>query len=346
MTTQELHIQLDILLQKVNSNSNKDFLPQEKDYLINREIMKFIRQRFNPKSNNKGESIFDIIQRNQDLNSLIRTVPIDVIYIDEREVGYQLPFDFLSYIGTEVNIYPKCVGQTVPSQNVPIYYGAFSPIKVIGGLNAGLVSLTTGGTTYPLFNLSQLPEQYLPQDDIEDYKKAFIYNNAMLYSLKKNVPKGVEVRFNNHLQEFEFRSKLPIVLSYSLNGSPQNVRLWNNITVTTFISSPLSSEVRIIDEEVKGQIRKSSLSGSTAESVVGYLRENEVKLFNPKNAVVTKANLTYICKPAVVDVLLDSNSDLPDSILDQIISNTAESLKAIISSDTYEKFAKDNILIE
>ena len=74
MVTSELHVKLEELLQKVNSHWNPNFLPQEKDSFINAEILRFIKQRLSPLSNNKRQGIFDIIKRDQDLNSLLRTI--------------------------------------------------------------------------------------------------------------------------------------------------------------------------------------------------------------------------------------------------------------------------------
>ena len=65
-----------------------------------------------------------------------------------------------------------------------------------------------------------------------------------------------------------------------------------------------------------------------------------------ENGVLSSATLTYIAKPKPIDLLLGYNSNLSDSTLDEVISNVAESIKAITSSDTYEKFRQDNLIIE
>jgi len=94
ITTQELHIALDLLLQKSNSHWNKNFLPQEKDWFLNQEIKKFIKQRLNPLSNDKRLGAFDTIKRVEDLNALQRTL---IVYGAQlaKDVNIPLPFDYL-----------------------------------------------------------------------------------------------------------------------------------------------------------------------------------------------------------------------------------------------------------
>lgn len=347
MTTQELHIQLEMLLQKVNSHWNQNFLPQEKDTFINREILKFIKQRVNPLSNNKRQSVFDILKRTQDLNSLIKTVPVDVVNINSKEDAYHLPFDFLYYVSSSVDVTPACTKKLLPPIDKVTYNATFPSISNLNDLDALVISIVQGTNTTVVFDLSMLPEGYLPDDTIEDYKKVFIINNAIFNILLKKLPlMKVEVRFNKYTRLFELRSNVDYSIVVNTNGT--------SVTYTATATSlkgnnqpkSLSAIVDIVDEEFKHHINRSSLSKSRDERLVGYLREQQVILPLQKNAVYNSGTLTYICKPAKVDVFLSHNSELPDEVLEEVISNTAQTLKGVISSDSYEKFANENLLIE
>ena len=71
MTAQDLHIEIDLLLQKVNTHWNQNLLPQEKDLFLNREVTRFIKQRLNTLSNIKREALFDTVKRTVDLSSIL-----------------------------------------------------------------------------------------------------------------------------------------------------------------------------------------------------------------------------------------------------------------------------------
>lgn len=361
MTTQELHIELDILLQKINSSWNKNFLPQEYDLLLNREINKFIKQRVNPLSNDKRQSAFDIIQRVQNLNPLIKTRELDLININQEEVTVLLPLDFLGYISSEVGVKYNC--DTVVSQsliNNNVY--TFKPIKSsnieITDLIEVEISLTYLNkaqeyTSVTLFKLSELPIVYLPQDNIDDYLKYFIYDNAINKVVKKNLIEvnndslvPIEFTYDNVTSLFQFRSTSPITLEYEINETIQTLSVSTFQSFNNTHQEGFNAPLGIMDEEFKSFIKGSTLSGSTVENIKGILREKELYIYTPKGASLRGLTLTYICKPIQIDLLLGIDSELPDSVLTEIVSNTAQSLKGIISSDTYEKFTRENTLIE
>ena len=346
MTTQELHIQIDQLLQKVSSHWNSNFLPQEKDAFINREILKFIKQRLNPLSNTKRQSIYDILKRIKDLNALVKTVPLDIVNINPKEAGYQLPFDFLYYVSSEIDATPTCHVEDKLIVDKPVYYRSIDKVKIINSLLTLSISTTIGSNTTEVFNLNMLPAGYLPVDSIADYKKTFIINNVILSTLRRNLPLGIEVEYNTISNRFVFRSYTPFVLNYTLNTIAQVVIAETKVLKGYKEAESLVAEVRIVDEEFKTPINRSFLSSSKDESFVGYLRHDMVILPKVSNVVLSSASLTYICKPAKVDVLLDYNSDFSSEVLDEVIANLVQQLKGVISSDTYEKYSQENLLIE
>ncbi len=353
MTTQELHIQIDQLLQKVSSHWNSNFLPQEKDFYINREITKFIKQRTNLLSNNKKQSIFDTLKRTQDLNSLIETVKLDIVNSNQKEAEYQLPFDFLSYISSEGEVTPICKNKVLPVVSISTYYKNIKPITIFNTLTQFNITIKKlDNTVLHSFSKTDLPAGYLPVDALPDYKKLFIVNNAIINNLinwsRRTIDdvNHIEVRFNNLYQQFEFRSKTDFIIEYTINTIVQ-IPVSSTITSTGYNEiKVLPAEIIISDEEFKTSITNSSLSSSKGKHIIGFLRQNKVILPFNSSAVYNTVNLTYIRKPTRVDLLLGINSELPNEILDEIISNLVEQLKAIISSDTYEKYTQENMLIE
>lgn len=349
MTTQELHIGINTLLQKTNSNWNKNFLPQELDFFINREITKFIKQRINPLSNAKRLSVFDTIKRDIDLNKLLKSVTLPLIdanaNINRKEDIVYLPFNYLYYVSASLEVIPTC--KPVTFNPNPISHKSIS-INSITNTPPTFIVITVlvNGGPVVVFDLTTLPIEYVPQDNIANYKKAFIFNNAILNVCRKNLPSSVEIKYNKSNNTFIFKSTVPgFAVLYELDGIAQPTTIENSVFFSA-VDPSLTSEVIIIDEEFKTPIQKSYLSGSKDEKVVGYLRDNFISFPRLNNVVYNSITLTYISMPDKIDLLLQHNSNLTDAVLEEVLGNTVASLKAVLSSDTYEKFAADNMLVE
>ena len=96
MTTQELHIGIDLLFQKVNSHYNQNIQPAEKDLLINREILRYVNKLINPLNSLKGQAAFDVVKKTVELAPLLRTIDVPLLIDNnKKEAKILLPFDCL-----------------------------------------------------------------------------------------------------------------------------------------------------------------------------------------------------------------------------------------------------------
>ena len=346
MTTQELHIEIDLLLQNLNSHWNKNFLPQEKDLFINNEIYKFINQRINPKSNLKGEGFEDTTKRIEDLNILKKTVSIPVQY-NQKEIYINFPFDYLKYITCELNTC-CCEGKQV----VKSYYETeFFPINNIVNFNYLeylIIKFKQDGNETIIFNTANIPTNYLPQDNIEMYRKQFLLINLIknvLYKTSK-LSNLYEIKFDKFKNVFIIKSDKEFSIEYILNGEVFTPIINKKDYFFNNISSDLYSETRIIDNEYITNVKNSYLSKSKDQSVIALLKNKFLSIIPPKNAIFGMANLTYICRPSMVDLYLNYNSEFDDSILKEIINNVVKTINGILSIEGYEKYIRENTLVE
>lgn len=67
-----MHIDFRVKFNKVNSNKNKGFLPQEIDLFLNDQMDKFVETRTTPKSNHKGEGFEESQKRLDDIRTVIK----------------------------------------------------------------------------------------------------------------------------------------------------------------------------------------------------------------------------------------------------------------------------------
>ena len=131
--------------------------------------------------------------------------------------------------------------------------------------------------------------------------------------------------------------------SFSLNG--EQAKLYSYKRYEKF-TTDLTATVRIENEEFKTNAGNSYLSGSKDESCLAYLREDSVNFILPKGVIYGVCYLTYICKPSKINLSLQSNCNLSDETMEEIVANTAQRLHGVIGTDNYEKYVKENVLIE
>lgn len=333
MTTQELHIEIDLLLQKINTHWNQNLLPQEKDVFLNREVTRFIKQRLNKLSNIKGQALYDTIKRTIDLVPLIKTVELPVMFDNTKEARILLPFDYLYYVST--GLYTCCTCKDLAISKGTYYELEFPPIKEVSELPLGIKN----GLFEFRIEPTDIPSEYLIEDSIPIYKNQDMLINAMMILLQKK---------NNTLIEFTFDYSKGKIIARCSTPFVIGVNIANAVTYDTHedFKSDLLASVRIEDEEFIYSARKSYLSGSSDESCLAYLREKSVHFLVPSGVIYKTAKLTYISKPTKINLSLQSNCNLTSETMEEVVANTAQRLHGIIGTDNYEKYVKENILIE
>ena len=153
---------------------------------------------------------------------------------------------------------------------------------------------------------------------------------------------------NNTLIEFSYNKRTNKIIarcssSFSLNG--EQAKLYTYKRYKNF-TTDLTATVRIENEEFKTNASNSYLSGSKDESCLAYLREDSVNFILPKGVIYGVCHLTYICKPSKINLSLQSDCNLSDETMEEIVANTAQRLHGVIGTDNYEKYVKENVLIE
>lgn len=346
MTAKELHIGIDLLLQKIDSNWNSNITPQEKDWFLNFEILKFIKQRLDRSSNRKGTGAFDTIKRLQDLSPIMKTKKLKVMY-NQEEVKVKLPFDFLYYINSIGSICCEC-DEPINSDNY--YVTEFFPLNDINLLTSVnsryIISINIDNTDYLIFDTIDIPSNYFPQDNIESYKKQFILINAILVEFNKKNYNNIELKYDNKKGKIVIHTEKQSTTTITINGDTTEVSSFNISYNNYNLSNPLDCDIRQIDEEFKNTVHRSYLSKSKDESIIAHQREEWLIIKPPKSAILSTVSLTYFCYPQLVNLYLNSNSNLTDPVLNEVLGNVAQTLKGIISTDTYNKYVQENMLIE
>jgi hypothetical protein len=117
MTVNEMHIAVNLGVQKIASFQVDNLLPEEIDHELNLAQLRFVKQRFNARSNRQGKGFEQSQKRIDDLKSLIvehqdftsyygevYTSKYSPIYIDR----YTLPLDYLFLISVRCQVSYSC----------------------------------------------------------------------------------------------------------------------------------------------------------------------------------------------------------------------------------------------
>ena len=103
MNTKQLHIGVNLGLQKIASNINDEFLPEEIDYFLNEAVKDYIKMQFSSVKNEDRNIESQFVSEN--LRTLVSTVDLSnletVTYLPNSIRG-SLPADYLYYIFARV----------------------------------------------------------------------------------------------------------------------------------------------------------------------------------------------------------------------------------------------------
>lgn len=356
MTPQEIHIALDLELQKINSFSTKSLEPQEKDYFLNGESLKYVKQRSNPLSNNKGTGFQDTVKRVDDLQELIRTKRSIVQSDSQGENFIVLPSDYMGYISSSLFMKRKCIDDRIKKETYNLYTIHTDLNFPSDTLNNYSVKLLMDGQAITLFDLSMLPSNYL-SSTLSFVRQDFLLMDALRILIPKNLKKN-NISYTELYWERRGREVNPFTFNldtYSKDASilieVNGVNYMHNAVETSIPAVPLNRlplkrQARLVKEEFLSDIEDSSLSGSTPNSPICVLRNGELIMKVPESVIGDWVQLSYICKPSPINLFLNSGINLNDVTIKEIISNTARYIKAIINDPNYQAYAQENLITE
>ena len=361
MTVSEIHVSLGVVLQKVNTHKSKNFLPQELDMLFNMTLLNFKNKKVDLVSNPKQVSLFDTQTSLDNLSSLFETVTLYPTTTNSKEAIIQLPFNFYGWIRCKANIAYDCSTAYNTSPNgISFYNSKLSKLKKVNlttleGFNISITYTTKDNNTITalLFSYANLPADYMPQDNVKDYKRSFVFINAItktisesLLLINEDAKTPVFFKYDNQFDVLEFTSNSPLTLT--LTTEQPNIAFVNTNTASNLINllQPLESPITVSDTEYEDFIDNSYLSKSRDTNLRAVRTRETLLIKIPKNVKLSSVTLSYIRFPRQIDYLLDISTDLPDDVINKVITDTAQFIKGVIASDSYDKFVKENLLIE
>lgn len=321
MTVNDMHIAIDLELNKVNSNLYDIILPQEKDYFLNRAQERFIKQRYSPLSNAKGRGFEMSQKRIDDLRNLVIPNYYDKVY--------QLPTNDFDY-STKGRFYFPDDYWFLTSNRSKVYYnscGSITQSTATESFYVALVTIPDAETTYTdffikvdgvnLFNVSLYPEiaNYTTED------KSLLINlildslsvvNWSFYSSFKDLTAnliGVKTGAGN------------ITVGFGESGTEYNTATKTYTYFTATGGSDLVVPNRFLQQDDVYIVQQDPFNKtSVSDGPICIISNNTMDVFfEPNEFIVKEIAISYIRKPKLINLEQNQSCELAEHTHAEIV---------------------------
>lgn len=359
MTTQDMHIEIDLMLQKINSQSTKNILPQEKDWFLNNAVIEYLQQKMYPTSNVKQLGFEDTAKRVEDIKDLIRSTNRPIQTNNRGESFITFPSDYFGYIRFDGNMHKNCIVNNLISSTITQYRNTFKLVLLEGNLTTFDITILKDGVSTSLFSLSDLPNGYINSSESFS-KQGTLIIKALKIILSKKVKEVLspnteiywEKEGNNYnplsftIVSDVFFTSITTSIIADTASSVATPTVSTPLNIYSYNHTSLKAKIRVVDDEFLSDIENSSLSKSRANSPVSVIRENCLYLSKLSDAIYENIDIIYICKPDLIDLLLNNDLNVSDKVAKQVVSIAITRLKGILESQDYQTYVQENILTE
>lgn len=343
-----MHIGIDLQLQKLNSNVISSLRSEEKDWLLNEEVIRFIKQRINPASNDKRVGFEATQKRYDDLRVLITPASLPVYVNDNDSVFTYLPSDYFTLINDRSVTKDLCgVSYSTIATSIDTFYIASLPIADDNTNLYATFQVKINGSI--IFDLSNYVTGGLPSSNSK-----FVIVNYLLQRIAE-IPTllgGFSGKYENYFGvsvagAVIIVGKSPFTYNIVYVG---NTVSGNGLGVNyTKVTTPLkSTEVpnRLAKTEDVYTLLSTSFGTTFAHTPITLLEGSKLIAFHKQKFILSSLNISYIRKPKKIDISLNQGCELSESIHQEIVENTAKRIAGLVGSQQYNNIINENLLKE
>ncbi len=352
MTPKEFHISLDLQLQKINSNAYGNIRPEEKDWLLNESVLRFIKDRINPRSNTKQQGFADTIKRYDDLEDLITTENIPLYKNDDDSLYGILPYNYFHLLKDKTLVANDCQGLTNTTQVGVSTRVCVAQLKDAVNLYSTFkIELDNGSGYSTLIDVSQFP--YLASG-IPTLDAKFIIINFVLQQWNKIGNGQFFVTWETYDNIYVPNSF--IFVSYNLPDlsvriTTDTIDIFpfineNHIKYNYTITNVSLVPNRLVKTDECDDMLQHSFSTTIATSPLSKLESGRLIVYHKKKFIANSLTMDFIRKPRKIDINLNQGCELDESVHDEIVDITVQRIKAILESKNYQAIINENLLTE
>lgn len=372
MNVNEMHIAVNLGVQKLASFQVDNLLPEEIDHELNLAQLRFVKQRFNARSNRQGKGFEQSQKRIDDLKSLIVehqgftkyygevfTSKYSPIYVDR----YTLPLDYLFLVSVRAHINYSCttapqvtllnsttsyvkVNLTAPVEGYVLqdlyYYDDDNSVWV----KANIVDLTT--ITQVLDNASYVanvtPALALPEQNSENLTNHIspnIDSNHIYIGFKSNLYLGLDPTVGPTEDACVYTVWVDPVDGN--NTSTVYETEFTDITTQTRVfiqnnSIPLYNKISyctFAQHDDMYALLDDPFNRTDYELPFYNIEESYLDIYTDNTFIADKAIIKYIKRPIAISKSLGVGSELPFHTHEEIVEMTIKSILEGVESQRY-----------
>lgn len=340
-----MHIGIDLILQKVNSNIISSLEPEEKDWVLNEEMYRFIKQRTEPKSNDKRLGFERNQKRYDDIKPLLQPATLSCYTRDTESVFSFLPSDYIFLVNDRSLTKDLCgnaystVGTTAVNKHIlclPILDDENLYVDTIISIN-----------DVELFSTANYPQF---EDGLSAVDAKFQLIPFIIEALRKA---GYECKYE-YFHSIQCLGGIVVVGDVALEADVyygDTHYIYQSTTQSyTKINSNISGlkeyENRLSRTQDIHTIRTYSFSKSVFDSPISGLEQGKIYAYHEQKFIIAGINIEYIRKPKQISLPLNQGCELDEPAQKEIVENSAKRIAGLTGSQNYPNIINENLLKE
>jgi len=349
MNAQEMHIELDLSVQKIRSNYYRQILDSEKDWILNKMVERFRKDRIKQDTDSLGFDATEI-----DLDALRTLVVLDrelpTFQVQDDSIQAELPgnysylIDDFSYTIDSCNTGAYKAATTFVNTTEWIYTYPLVPSAASGRFYQAMSFMLSGST---LFDVSGLPGLFTANETftVRDYILHQLWRSRYMLSL-------TDVDFYWERYKTTYTPNAFIAVSTTRQLSSNTITI-DGVT-TTATESSLTSENfipetsggtlcndRLVRGHFRSSLRSSAFAKTTSLSPISAVSGNQIKVYHDGKFIISKLRVSYVRKPAKISLLLSQNCDIAEEFHQEICDRAVLYIKELIGSPDWEVKLRD-----
>jgi len=363
MTIQEMHIAVNLGVQKIASFQVDNLLSEEIDHELNVAMDKFIKLRYSPLGNKYRDGFEQSQKRIDDLRNLVVDFSSSATYAGSTVNNYeidriQLPRDYMFLINFHIEESQKCNAtnddwiQTLPQ---PIHY---VKVPLLNGDNK-LKDITFGNSSI----FADLPEGTILD---QEYFLNPNFSNINWYTLDSLTTYGDTLNFP--IGDANFSHTTPtvdsnhILLVYvgSTNTTSITAKYETNISTTLdltnvniarrIVSSDSSSDGTIVDVKESASfvqnddiftVLSDPFNRPTYDKVKYTIQENFIYIYTDNTFITNLGHIKYIRYPKRMNTAEGTGCELPEHTHQEIVEMAVKGILESIQDPRYQSQSRE-----
>lgn len=329
-TVSEMHINIDLELNKINSNLYDIILPEEKDYFLNKAQERFVKDRYGAQSNSKGKGFEMSQKRIDDLRNLLVPNYYDKCYFVasndfdfDTKLRFYLPNDYWFLTSNRSKVYGSDCGTIVTTSNVLTNNYSLISFNFPSGTTAGFTIQTN--PTFPTPPTTILTGITVPIEDIELFKIDLVTRWNSLYATTYGWTFYIDTYKNLSFPGKVIAVSNPVgtALRYVIgetvtNFSLETTDIFNYYTATGGTEAVVTN--KFIQQDDIYSLALDPFNSTVKYAPLTIIHDNNIDVFIDKNIFIVKEiAISYIRRPKLISLLLNQSCELAEHTHAEII---------------------------